>query len=567
MFAQRFRHYVLLLLVGSALCFPNLGKPSLWDIDEGNNAEAAREMLESGNWTTPTFNYELRVDKPALLYWLQIGSFRLFGVNELAARFPSAVAALVTLLLCYELGRRLFNGSTGLLGALILAGTPGCCAAAHFANPDALLNCFTLFTLCVFWLGVTAENRLWFLGAGLATGLAVLAKGPVGLVLPGAVVFLYLFSTGRLGLLWSRYHWLGILTFCAVALPWYIWVGVETRCHFLTGFIGVHNVGRFLNPMENHSGPAYYYVLVIILGMAPWSVFLGPAVWYAWRGGQSADEGNRDGQGRGHSPYRFLWCWIAVYLMFFSVSRTKLPNYILPAYAPLAILLARFLERWRRGSIAVPAWVIKMSFACMALLGVAVIAGTFSAAGVVDVAALRSTRMPNLKWMALWGVLPIAGAVAGMWYLRQSRRDLAVTSILTTGLIFVGGLFGTGSGVLEDHKAPRELVETSGARQEDREIRVAVYDYFEPSLVFYCRREVKRLDDPKATADFLRSVWPVYVFVPIQTWNELEPKIAVAHAVVARHYDLYRRCEVAVIANQAALRPAGFSRLSVLRTE
>ena len=102
---NRLGHYLLLVAVAALLILPNLGRPSLWDIDEGNNAEAAREMMESEDWVVPKFNYQLRVDKPALLYWLQIGAYRLFGINELAARFPSALAALLTVLLAYELAR------------------------------------------------------------------------------------------------------------------------------------------------------------------------------------------------------------------------------------------------------------------------------------------------------------------------------------------------------------------------------------------------------------------------------------------------------------------------------
>src|SRR5262249_55375469 len=97
-------HYAILILVWGLVCLPNLGGPSLWDIDEGNNAEAAREMMDSGNWVIPTFNYKLRVDKPALLYWLQIAAYESFGVNEFAARLPSALAALISILLTYELG-------------------------------------------------------------------------------------------------------------------------------------------------------------------------------------------------------------------------------------------------------------------------------------------------------------------------------------------------------------------------------------------------------------------------------------------------------------------------------
>src|SRR6266404_3220939 len=147
----RYGHYALLLVVAATLTFPNLGACSLWDIDEGNNAEAAREMLDCGNWVVPTFNYQLRVDKPALLYWLQIGAFRLFGINEFAARLPSALAALAAVLLTYELGRQMFGAATGLLAGLVSASTGLFCAAAHFANPDALLNAFTTLTLLFCW--------------------------------------------------------------------------------------------------------------------------------------------------------------------------------------------------------------------------------------------------------------------------------------------------------------------------------------------------------------------------------------------------------------------------------
>src|SRR5437016_532793 len=146
-FNHRLGHYSLLLAVAALLNFPNLGAPSLWDIDEGNNAEAAREMMDSGNWVIPTFNYQLRVDKPALLYWCQIGAYRLFGVNEFAARFPSALAALLTVLLAYELARGMFGAATGLLAGMILTGSGGFCASAHFANPDALLHFCTVLTL------------------------------------------------------------------------------------------------------------------------------------------------------------------------------------------------------------------------------------------------------------------------------------------------------------------------------------------------------------------------------------------------------------------------------------
>src|SRR5262245_18439255 len=127
-------------------------------------------MLVSGNSIVPTFNFELRVDKPALLYWLTMGAYRLFGVNEFAARFPSAVTALLGCLCTYELGRRMFGAAAGLLAGLMLGSTALFCAAGHYANPDALLSACTLLAFLFFWNSTARGDRSWFVLCGMATG-------------------------------------------------------------------------------------------------------------------------------------------------------------------------------------------------------------------------------------------------------------------------------------------------------------------------------------------------------------------------------------------------------------
>src|SRR5262249_24102430 len=174
---NRLGHYLLLTLVWAVLCLPNLGGPSLWDIDEGNNAECAQEMYVSGNYIVPTFNTKLRVDKPILLYWLQVSAYHVCGINEFSARLPSALASLLAVFVVYELGRRLFHVSVALLAGLVLASSIAFCAAAHFANPDALLNLCTLLTLWCFWNHYTRQGGWWLLGSGAACGLGMLAKG------------------------------------------------------------------------------------------------------------------------------------------------------------------------------------------------------------------------------------------------------------------------------------------------------------------------------------------------------------------------------------------------------
>jgi 4-amino-4-deoxy-L-arabinose transferase-like glycosyltransferase len=534
----RVGHYALLLAGAAVLFLPNLGAPSLWDIDEGHNAEAAREMLASGNWVVPTFNFQLRVDKPALLYWLQMAAYRSCGVGELAARLPSALASLAAVLVTYELGRLLFGAGTGLLAGLVLASAALFCGSAHFANPDALLNALTVLTFFLFWHGWARSFRPWFALAGVSTGLAVLAKGPVGLVLPAAVIGLFLLQARQLRRLWDYRLVLGGLVFALVALPWYVWVGAETKADFLRGFFWTHNVGRYLSPMERHGGPLYYYLVALALGFVPWSAFLGLAVWHSVKEESAAR--------RAHA---FLWCWIAVYLVFFSLAGTKLPNYILPIYPAVALLTARFLDRWRRGVVQPPAWAVHGSLACLALLGVGAAVGFLLAGGAVEVPFLRGRRLAGLENLALLGAVPVLGAAAAWWCLHRQRPGGLVVAVTTTAVLFVGALAAWGSVVLDAHKAPRPLVLASRARQLDREIRIGCYQYFQPSLVFYCRREVSRLADEGQALEFLRWPVPVYLFLPAPVWAELHDKVRGSHRLVGRHHDLYRGCEVVVVTN------------------
>ncbi|MCI0356382.1 MAG: glycosyltransferase family 39 protein, partial [Acidobacteria bacterium] len=283
---ERLRDYLLLLAAGGLLFFVNLGNHSLWDVDESHNAECAREMLVADNWRVPTFNYVLRTDKPVLLYWLMIFAYQCFGVTEFAARFWSAVCGLGSLLVTYELGRAMFDRRTGLLAGLVLGSAILFCVSAHAATPDALLIFFTLLTFLLFWTGYRQQRSGWLLGIGATMGLAVLAKGPVGLLLPAAAIGLFLLWERRLRDLLSPRLLFGLMLFAAITLPWYILVGVETKWRFFwdratgQGFFLKHNLGRFMRPLERHGGPFVYHPLAFLAGFAPWSAFLGLTVWF-----------------------------------------------------------------------------------------------------------------------------------------------------------------------------------------------------------------------------------------------------------------------------------------------
>jgi 4-amino-4-deoxy-L-arabinose transferase-like glycosyltransferase len=574
-FHHRSAHYTLLLAVASLVCLVNLGAPSLWDIDEGHNAEAAREMLVTGDWLVPTFNFQLRSDKPVLLYWLQLGAYRLFGVNEFAARLPSAVAGMLTVLLTYELGRRLFRPSTGLLAGLVLASSALFCAATHFANPDALLLTFTTLTCFIFWTAYARGGRGWFVPAGISTGLAVLAKGPVGLVLPLAVAGTFLLWSRQLGRLWDRRLAWGAAAFIAVAAPWYIWVGIETRLVFLRDFFLVHNTGRFQGTMEGHGGPVYYYLVCLALGLAPWSIFLLPAAWAAW-GRQAREDGKVIPVPRPPTPvgrignpsdqpdglpirptpaaippaYRFLWCWILTYLIFFSLSATKLPNYVLPVYPPLALLTARFLDRWRGRTIAVPTWLHGISLLFLGLIGVGTAVGLALAGGLIDAPFLGGHKLPGLEEWAALGVMPVAGSAVAWWCVRRQHRLGLITALSLTAVLYVGALAAGGAVAVDRYKAARSLAGALVANQTEPEIRIGCYLYYQPSLVFYSHRLVNRFTEEADALEFLRYPIPVYLFVPADTWQSWPERAKGTCRVLARHPDLYLGRDVVLVTNR-----------------
>jgi 4-amino-4-deoxy-L-arabinose transferase-like glycosyltransferase len=544
---NRVGHYVLLAFVWAVLCLPNLGGPSLWDIDEGNNAECAHEMYESGNFVVPTFNYKLRLDKPVLLYWLQALAYHVCGTNEWAARLPSALASLLALWVTYELGRRLFDKSAALLAALTLAGSVAFCAAAHFANPDALLNLCILLTLWCFWNHYTRRGW-WLLGAGAACGLGMLAKGPVAVVLPTAITILFFAARRELRRLCEPRLLGAVLMFLVVAAPWYIWVGVETKGEWLVGFFWKHNVERAVGILENHSGPFYYYVLVLIVGLMPWSIFLGPTLWFAWGTVRRLQNAN-DEQQAADAGKQFLVCWVIVWLLFFTLARTKLPNYILPLYPALALLTASFLHDWRRGHIVLPSWVMPTSVTCLALAGVGVVVGLLMAGDALPW-ALPGRRLPGVERGAWLGGVFMAGATVAAWCVRSGRRAGLIGGVATSGLVFSAALAFWAVNLVDHFKAPRPLIQAMPADHLRREVCVGAFGYFQPSLVFYAQREVQCPENAVGFLLLLHTPLPMYLFVSEDTWRQVRAVAPPSYRVVARHTDLYNGREILLVTNE-----------------
>ncbi len=540
---HRAGHYLLLVVLWALGCLPNLGKPTLWDIDEGLNSEAAREMLQSGNFVVPTFNYKLRSAKPVLLYWLQVASYRGLGVNETAARFPSALATLLAIVATYEFGRLLFGAGTGLLAGVVLSTCVAVLGGAHFANPDALLLAFTTLTLGLYYRYWQTGRVWWIYASAVACGFAVLAKGPIGLLFPGVVVFLFLLWQRQLSRLFDLHLGEAILIFLLVAAPWYIWVGVETKGQFLREFWNTHHMNRVNTSMENHGGSPFYYVIVLAVGLFPWSIFLGPTLAHLFWRLRQADETQ--------APARFLFLWFAVCFAVFTYASTKLPNYILPLYPAIALVTAWTLERWRTEQLAIPGWILATALAILGLAGFGTSTALFILGGGIELPQLSFLIPGLLSWVWV-GVIPVLGALVAGWYLLFRDRDRMLIALTLTATLFVSVVCGGALIALNDLKASPSLASTLPSDHEYREIRVGAYCYDRPSMVFYCRREVRRLDVVPEAVHFLSQPLPSYVFVSVERWPELEPLLPPGSRVVGSFPDLYAKGQpVLVVANHA----------------
>lgn len=571
---NRAGHYLLLTCVSCMLLFTNLGATSLWDVDEGRNSTCSFEMLESGNWITPTCNAELRAAKPVLFYWLQMLGYSLFGINEFAARLPSALAALLTVFLTYELARFMFKPYTGLLAGFITATSIMLIAAARFANQDAILNFSTVLLFLLFWVHYAKTGKYAFILCSAASALAVLSKGPVGLALPAAVILLFLFWEGRLHILWSPRLLLGIVVFCLITLPWYILVTVETKGEFIRDFLFKHNVGRFMAPMEHHSGGSYYYPLVLILGLAPWSCFLIPTVWYSfWSAWKQTDfqrlqnwwAGSRDlevvpstvttnennfAQSENVSQYRFLCCWIGMYLLFFTLAATKLPNYVLPMTSPMAILTARFLHRWKEGLVQPPVWLMRLTVIALCLTGIVVTAALMIASGTIPVPRLNHT-FPELQWWAILGIVPLVAGIIAWQNMRLQRRSRVIVTYCVCSVLFLFPIAGFLLAEFNHYKPNRDLVAEAGAfnRQEEMQIVCYRFDHL-PSLNFYTQRTTTHVFAKEHALEMFQFPTKILMFMRESDWTDLQPAMTVPYRVVGRHRDLYRNDWAVVVTNQ-----------------
>jgi 4-amino-4-deoxy-L-arabinose transferase-like glycosyltransferase len=313
-------------------------------------------MLARHDWVTPTLGGVPWLEKPPLYYWQAMLAYRLFGVSDWAARLPSVLDATALVFAAYWFLRR-FRSSCALDGALMLATSAGIVGYVRAASTDMpLAAAFGIAMLTWFaWFECGKRSLLLLFYAALALGM--LAKGPVAPFLSALVIVTFAASQKSWRILRDTLWIPGILAFFVVGLPWYVLVQLRNP-QFFRIFVLEHNLARFGTNIFHHPEPFWYYLPVTLLGWMPWAVFAVVALVVAIRKLRERDA---------DSLNTFLLIWIAVFVLFFSISKSKLPGYILPAIAPGILLLANYL-RERRASRIHPALIALHSAAVAALL-------------------------------------------------------------------------------------------------------------------------------------------------------------------------------------------------------
>jgi 4-amino-4-deoxy-L-arabinose transferase-like glycosyltransferase len=329
--------HALILLVLSLPYFTRLGSSSLWDANEAFYAETPREMLVSGDYLAPRFNFQARAQKPPLTYWIVLASYKVLGVNEFALRFPGALAAAGTLLFSYGFTRLLFGPRAALAAALMVATTPRVFILARRLPIDILLLLFMTATLFCVIRAILRNDTIYWASASLLAALGFLTKGPIAVVVPAGAALIWALRARRLRFSASPLV-IGSAVFLAAALPWYLLIYRAHGWTYISPFFLRDNVGRFAFEAFGPSRGPFYFIPVALADFFPWSLFALAAIYLLWRG-RKAEEPLKS------LSFGVPLVWCALVFLLFSLSKNKQEYYIAPLYPAAAAIVAGVLEK------------------------------------------------------------------------------------------------------------------------------------------------------------------------------------------------------------------------------
>jgi 4-amino-4-deoxy-L-arabinose transferase-like glycosyltransferase len=467
-----------LVLLASLSFGAGLGRGAITDADEAFYAESAREMVESGDWLTPRYNYDPRFQKPAFYYWLVAATYVATGPNEFAARVWSALAGIGLVLVIAAAGRRWFDDETGFVAGAIGATNFGYFALARMALPDLPLTFFitlAIYAALVAMLDRERHPRRWLLLAAAAAAFGFLTKGPVAIVIPAIVVAPIVLLERRSTNLAIRDFVIALVLFLVIALPWYVAMWVEHGTAYLAGFFLGDNYERFATTRFNDPRPWWFYLPVLAGGLLPWTpltvVWLAPLKRFVNRRG---DIGTVDLR---------LLMWALLPLMFFTLSIGKQPRYVLPVLPPLALLLAGSIIERTRDWRSLDGARVRSRRSTAVVFGSA-LAGVFliTLAYLIFRVRILFVDVDDTLSLAASAVIAAAGALVVIVSSTSAWRLAPGVLALAAGVTFAVLPYGVLSAPRDSSVARMaELVKTSNAQQGP----VGTYGALVRNLIFY----------------------------------------------------------------------------------
>ncbi len=460
----------------SLLILPSLGSMPLFEPDEGRYAEISREMLKTGDFVTPRLNGVVFFEKPVLLFWLNAASMAIFGQNELAVRLPSALASLFGFWLTYVLARKMGGHRTGVYAAIVLGTSPMWAVFGHVNALDMTLSSLVLATMACFWQAChNATKAQWYWhGVFAFSALAFLAKGLIGVVLPGSIIALFLLTTGRL-LILRTIPWItGALLFVLLAAPWHFLVSLKNADFLWFYFIREHFL-RFTTEVHERQEAAWFFIPVVIVGLLPWAGLLPEAIRLQRRAVES----------RQRHQLAFVLIWAGFILLFFSISSSKLIPYALPAFPALAIACAFVLthhEKLSKRSLT-SSWGLGATTVLLATLQLAFL-------GVAS-----GFQLPSLKismgahpWLASAAGIGVCLSILGLFQVIRGNKRSLVLSLALSGFAFFACLI-LGAAQVAEGRTTKALAECI-QQQQSPQTPVVSYRIYPQTLPFYLDREI-----------------------------------------------------------------------------
>jgi len=457
--------------------------------DEPRYAQIAREMLQRHDLVTPILYGKPWLEKPPLYYWRAMEEYWVLGVSDWAARLPSAMAATFMIAVIYFFLRRFRPGSQ-LNGALMTAASAGMIGFARGASTDMLLAAAFVVGMLAWFAWYASDRRLWLVFFYFFMALGALAKGPVAPLLAGLIIAIFALTERDTRLITRTLWFPGILLFLAVSLPWYVAAQLQNP-QFLREFILQHNLERFATNMYHHRQPFWYFVPVLLLGVMPWTALV-IAGWVEaikqWRK-PPISHPSKDGLGgapngpEGALPH-FLLIWTAVIVIFFSISASKLPGYILPAVPACAVLAADWVSRRERlgWGLVMAQGVLSGALLALALLYPHLLVNRYQVPG-------------EARWLALGiGAVAFLATVSVLARRGTAALRLVVLTPVVVGLAF---LLRIGAPAIDNALSARPVARAI-TQMEGRPVEVAVFKASretEYGLAFYRNQPIPR-DEP-----------------------------------------------------------------------